>query len=455
MRLLAVLCLLPFLTVGQSKYSPQDYITTYKQMAIEEMERSGVPASITLAQGILESGSGNSELAKKARNHFGIKGHRNWTGECFYMDDDAENECFRVYKSVAESYADHSNFLHSHNRYAFLFELRSTDYKGWAKGLKSAGYATNPQYADIIIRLVEKYELHQYDAREKKRLFKPNIPDFFEINGTEAIAYDGQMTEREIRDKYFFATWQIYKYNDFKKGTGFKKGMVIYLKPKRNKNQVTKRHTVAEGENMQYISQLRGVKLKKLYRMNRMTTGGQPAVGEVLYLDETRENSPKLSSNANTQMQYFTVDTKTPPPAPEKTNEPEVAVKRPIKKEDGLYHKVAPGESLTSIARAYDLNWKVLKVQNNLKTNNIVVGQELLIKPYKELAIEIEQEDIEEDVPLENTNSVEGEHTVRKGETLFGIARLNGLTVAELMRLNSLTEPKVIEGQTLATSSKN
>lgn len=423
-------------------------------MAIEEMERSGVPASITLAQGILESGSGNSELAKKARNHFGIKGHRNWTGECFYMDDDAENECFRVYKSVAESYADHSNFLHSHNRYAFLFELRSTDYKGWARGLKSAGYATNPQYADIIIRLVEKYELHQYDAREKKRLFKPNIPDFFQINGTEAIAYDGQMTEREVRDKYFFATWQIYKYNDFKKGTDFKKGMVIYLKPKRNRNKVAKRHTVAEGENMQYISQLRGVKLKKLYKMNRMGKGDQPAVGEVLYLDETRDKAPKLSSNANTQMKYFTVDTKAPP-APKETNEPEVAVKKPVKKEDGLYHKVAPGESLTSIARAYELNWKVLKAQNNLKTNNIVVGQELLIKPYKELAIEIEPESEEEEIAeADNVVTVEGEHLVRKGETLFGIARLNGLTVAELMRLNSMTEPKVVEGQTLSLSEK-
>lgn len=149
-------------------YTTQTYIETFKAVAIAEMNAYGIPASITLAQGIIESGSGSSSLAKYANNHFGIKCTSDWKGKAYYKDDDKSNDCFRVYKDARESYKDHSEFL-KRKRYAFLFELDKNDYKNWAFGLKTAGYATNPKYPDLLIGIIEKYQLYQYDAPESER----------------------------------------------------------------------------------------------------------------------------------------------------------------------------------------------------------------------------------------------------------------------------------------------
>jgi flagellum-specific peptidoglycan hydrolase FlgJ len=143
--------------------SRSEYFETFREMAVHEMHRSGVPASITLAQGALESGDGNSTLARSANNHFGIKCHNDWNGRKIYYDDDAKNECFRKYPSVEDSYRDHSDYLREKQRYAFLFELDPLDYKGWARGLKKAGYATNPSYASKLIEIIDEYDLHRYD----------------------------------------------------------------------------------------------------------------------------------------------------------------------------------------------------------------------------------------------------------------------------------------------------
>jgi flagellum-specific peptidoglycan hydrolase FlgJ len=149
------------------RVTPADYIKTYKDIAIEEMHRSGIPASITLSQGMLESENGNSSLATEGKNHFGIKCH-NWNGKKIYQDDDAKNECFRRYNSVEDSYMDHTDFLMNQNRYAFLFSYSSTDYKNWASGLKKAGYATNPNYPQLLIKLIEDYNLYAYDQEVAK-----------------------------------------------------------------------------------------------------------------------------------------------------------------------------------------------------------------------------------------------------------------------------------------------
>lgn len=140
------------------------YIRTYSGIAVSEMQRSGVPASITLAQGLLESRAGQSELAVAANNHFGIKCHNDWKGEMLFHDDDEAGECFRVYDDPQASFVDHSDFLRYRDRYQPLFKLKTTDYKGWAKGLKKAGYATDPKYADKLIRLIEQYELYRFDS---------------------------------------------------------------------------------------------------------------------------------------------------------------------------------------------------------------------------------------------------------------------------------------------------
>ena len=155
LTVLTILTFNLFAQPGSKRISRSEYIELYKEDAIREMERNSIPASITLAQGILESGDGNSPLARYANNHFGIKCHSDWTGKTFIQDDDKKNECFRKYKDPYESYKDHSDFLKK-NRYAFLFELKITDYKGWAHGLKKAGYATNPKYPHLLIKIIEE-----------------------------------------------------------------------------------------------------------------------------------------------------------------------------------------------------------------------------------------------------------------------------------------------------------
>lgn len=469
---------LVLVSADEKKYTPQEYIDMYKDMAIAEMHRSGVPASITLAQGYLESGCGNSDLAKKANNHFGIKCHADWKGKGYYVEDDDYDEkgklkksCFRVYKSAEESFADHSEFLKTRQRYAFLFELRTTDYKGWSRGLKKAGYATNPKYADLLISIIERYELYQYDSqKEKKLLAKKRLTkkEVFNINEIPAIAYDGQMTIREIRDQYFTAEWQIFKYNDLSRKQKLKPGMVIYLKPKRNRNKIRPIYTVKEGDNMQYISQLTGMKLKKLYKINLMRKGEEPMVGEQLSLYNKRAIKPKTTQQPK-PYKYFLID---PEGASfESGPEEKIADEKPAKKtgekivrEDGIYHRVGSGETLSSISKIYSMNWKTLMDQNGLKTENLEIGQVLLIEPRQSAAIATETDDLPKSKKQEkgikkepnalpdgeptaySENQKNGFHTVQKGETLFSISRYYGMTVAEVMRINHMTEPSLKVG---------
>lgn len=298
----------------ERKFTRQEYIDQYKSMAVKEMLQSGVPASITLSQGILESGDGNSMLARNANNHFGIKCHGQWTGEKFYMDDDAKGECFRVYESVFDSYKDHSEFLSTRDRYADLFKLERTDYKGWAHGLKKAGYATNPKYPDLLIKIIEENNLHQYDGmtsapsepekviaqEEKPKPHKGKLADEseFTVNmGSKiqlsknrikyVVAHKGSTFESFERN-YDIRKWQLTRYNDLKDNHKFTEGEIVYLQPKKGKAK-EEYHFVVSGETMRDISQRYGIKLNKLYKKNRMEEGSQPAAGQKLYL---RKNKP-------------------------------------------------------------------------------------------------------------------------------------------------------------------
>lgn len=292
-----ILLVIGLSAVAQDKITPQKYLELYAESAVREMKRSGVPASITLAQGMLESSFGNSELAQKANNHFGIKCHSDWTGKSVKMDDDAKNECFRKYNSVYESYVDHSDFLKNRSRYAELFDLKITDYKGWAKGLKKAGYATNPKYADLLIDIIERYDLHQYD--DPKYQFKEHRED--EPIATEITQTIGRKVYHTPNDvDYIFAeegdTWQklaeefdlhlswLKKYNDVKdrKDIAITEGMRIYIKPKRCKAK--EKYHFVKDETMWEISQMYAVKLKKLYKKNRMTYGQEPEPGQKIHL---------------------------------------------------------------------------------------------------------------------------------------------------------------------------
>jgi LysM repeat protein len=283
---------------AEHKMTSKSYIESYKDEAIKEMLMYNIPASITLAQGMLESGNGNSDLAVYANNHFGIKCHAGWTGPTFIKDDDAKDECFRKYASVLDSYTDHSKFLRNRPRYAALFELKRNDYKGWAEGLKAAGYATDPKYTKRLIELIETHKLYQYDVQEglpniTASAEKPSIPDKFEpreILRFHLIKYiivkpgDSFYKIAHDTDKDL---WQLYKFNDLEPDAKLIAGQKLYLQPKRNRAKEPL-HTVKRGETMRSISQLHGIKLKKLYKKNHMKPGDEPKAGDVLYLRSSK-----------------------------------------------------------------------------------------------------------------------------------------------------------------------
>lgn len=284
-----------FAQPAEKKMTPEQYINNFKEEAIKEMLMYNIPASITLAQGMLESGNGNSDLAVYANNHFGIKCHDGWNGPTFTKDDDTKDECFRKYPSVLDSYTDHSRFLKSGSRYAVLFKLKYNDYKGWAKGLKELGYATDPKYRERLLDLIETHNLHQYDNVDElpnitvSVVEKPSVPKTIqprEILRFHFIKYIivrsgdnfGKIAADTDKD-----LWQLYKYNDLKPEDKLVVGQKLYLQPKRRK-AFEAFHIVKKGETMKSISQLHGIKLKSLYSKNNMKPGEEPVVGQELYM---------------------------------------------------------------------------------------------------------------------------------------------------------------------------
>lgn len=290
---------------AQRKQSREAYIEKYKDIAIQEMVEFNIPASITLAQGILESGSGNSRLAREANNHFGIKCHKGWEGETIRANDDAPNECFRKYDHPYDSYKDHSFFLSQRGRYSFLFDLDITDYKGWARGLKKAGYATNPKYAQLLIKIIEDLELYEYDLMaddyvavnpypneippDQNRKYEPlavagNNRKVFTNNDRKFIFARKGDDFYKIADDLNVYNFQVWKYNDLDKNDVLQEGDMVYIEKKRNKSKTEAYHFVKPGETMHSISQLYGIKLKKLYRLNRMEMDSKPRTGQMLWL---------------------------------------------------------------------------------------------------------------------------------------------------------------------------
>lgn len=303
LRLFLLLLLsIPLCVSAQYKMTPQEYIDLYKPLAMASMSEYKIPACITLAQGLLESGNGGSELTVKANNHFGIKCRKSWVGPRVYHDDDAKGECFRKYRSARASYADHSQFLTGSPRYASLFKLDITDYKGWARGLKAAGYATNPRYAEILIDLIERYKLQNLragrgaklgggifgssrgggDLQEQKAWFKTHPVE--RNNGLRAIVAVSGDSFATIAAKYHTSERRLLKINDMPRGAELKSGMAIYIDPKATRSRKAASHRVNSGESYHSISQKYGIKLKSLLKMNPTTRISPPRVGQVLML---------------------------------------------------------------------------------------------------------------------------------------------------------------------------
>jgi hypothetical protein len=298
----------------EQRYTAEQYIEMWKEVAVQKMKEHGIPASITLAQGLLESGNGNSMLAREANNHFGIKCHSDWTGPRVYHDDDRKNDCFRKYKDAAQSFEDHSKFL-MRPRYAALFELKPTDYKGWAHGLRKAGYATDPNYPKKLIDLIERYRLHDLDKGIDVAYRKPETGNARPVTGKPPTKPRGRNTVggdvivigagrqvesfegrikfvrakagddlRKLANDLEMTHGMLARWNDMDKNAPLSEGQIVFIQPKRNTAKTATTHTVAAGESLWDISQRYGVKLAKLEKYNGVAKDTPLSAGQQVQL---------------------------------------------------------------------------------------------------------------------------------------------------------------------------
>ncbi len=326
-------------TYGQQteKQRIDAYVSTYKNLAIGEMLRTGVPAAVTLAQGILETGGGQSDLAALAYNHFGIKCKSEWTGETISHTDDAKDECFRKYASVEESYKDHSDFLKTRPCYAFLFKLDPTDYEGWAKGLKKAGYATNPAYAQKLIKLIVENNLQDYTllalndenantnqemlasvksdmilnetnvakpatlkiSEEKTRKAVYPVNTVFSINDLKVIYAEAGTSLLALADNYSIPLKKLLDYNELIDQTDILNTAQLIFLEKKSKKGTKDIHIVEANETLREISQKEGIQLTTVMEYNGLQKGMEPARGEKIYLKYPAPSSPRLATAGN------------------------------------------------------------------------------------------------------------------------------------------------------------
>ncbi len=389
--LIFILGLLTFQLQAQ-RITPEAYIELYKDVAIQEMKRMGVPAAITLAQGLLETEGGNSILLKKSNNHFGIKCKSNWTGAGVSHDDDAPGECFRVYTDARESYRDHSDFLRNGQRYAFLFNLSPTDYKGWAYGLKKAGYATNPKYPAILIRHIEQYDLQKYslqgassddgiasgESKDKLLEFDKNetiqaavvnetvavpvnsLPEEGEenysipgkvmvINGSKCILVKKGTSLLAIASQHRISLRKLLAYNELEEDGLLAVDQLIFLQ-KKAKTGERDFVVVKQKETLYDVAQQNGIQLEHFLAYNKLDEDGDVFPGTKLYLKPIAET-----------LQARTIQ-----------RDAEVAKEK--------IYQVQPREGLYAVAKKHGVSVQQLKEWNNLTSNDLKIGQELIVR---------------------------------------------------------------------------
>ena len=357
-------------TVGfAQKISIEEYLNTYRDIAIAEMKRLGVPADITLAQGVLETENGNSELVKKSNNHFGIKCKETWKGATVYHDDDAKGECFRKYNSAEESYHDHSEFLRYRPNYAALFTLEITDYKGWAYGLKKAGYATNPNYPKMLIKTIEDFHLNElvvqaYNSKpvqgksdkseeslsakietKKEQLVetpKSTIVDVAKASGLKAIFVDSGVSLLAIASNENINFHKLLAYNDLKSEDILTHPQWVFLEAKL-KEAEKDTYTTTGFEDVYDIAQINALQLKRLLKYNKLKSGTIVKPNTILFL---RKKSAFHNHAKNKNIKIHIVQSK-----------------------EGLY----------AISKKYNVTIDDLKEWNSLESNDLKIGQELII----------------------------------------------------------------------------
>jgi LysM repeat protein len=460
-------CSLSALSImAQTSQAHFDYIERFKEIAIIEMERTGIPASIKLAQGILESNAGRSFLAEKANNHFGIKCGSTWTGKKVYRKDDDYNDrgeliesCFRGYKNADASYIAHSEFLRDPRkqfRYGFLFDIPPTDYKRWARGLKDAGYATSMTYPNKLIDIIQRYELYRYDQMTSPEVIADvdvidegegtvEIPgSVFKNNDVRyALALEGETpTDISIRTGVKLSALLAYNENKIDRNQKLKAGTVIYVQSKRNSYRGKRKwHYVQNDESMFYISQLYGIHLDRLYERNRFSPPAQPAVGERVKIRGGKIDSPpKLARDI---------------PTPPEKEEEEVDLKEDLFEEEEEEVKPVAPEDKEPLIPLPDFEEDDKDKEDELLPPITPDPNPRPIEE-KEEPKEEQEVDMEEDIFEEEKEETpapqppaEVYHTVVKGDTLYNISRRYNTTVDALKRLNNLNSNIINLGQRL------
>lgn len=386
------------------------YIERFRSIAVEEMHRSGIPASIKMAQAILESNAGTSTLAVQANNHFGIKCGNDWTGkEYFRKDDDYRHgklvqSCFRAYTNAETSFQAHTNFLTGQSRYQFLFNLKQGDYRAWAKGLRQAGYATDPAYSQNLIQIIEMYRLHELDGldvaqsgQDEELFFLDEVNPFHAsrvkmINKTKVVIAQPGMTLEDVALNYGVSLRQLDKYNDklLTKEGPFEQPTLVYLEAKKGDYKGKQNtHVLKADEEMGTVAQLYGIKLEKLLRKNRMEDKFLPVPGSKIFLRKkapkgiqwTEQKNGKESGNRR-EDEFPLVN-----PAPNLTKNSGTVIqaespapeRRATEQKQIMHYYVKSGDTLYSISREFGINLEDLKRVNNLNQTTIKVGQKLQV----------------------------------------------------------------------------
>jgi LysM repeat protein len=381
---------------AQSAEVIQKYIDTYKNIAIEEMNRTGVPAAITLAQGIHETSAGQSDLVRKSNNHFGIKCKAEWSGPSVTHDDDARGECFRKYDDPMDSYKDHSDFLRTRSHYAFLFKLDPTDFEAWAYGLKKAGYATNPRYPQILIKLIRDYNLEDYtlialnrkndnsnvtlvNTGASRDVNSQTIPavsietvspvqypsGLFKINETKVVFISKGTSYLKVAEENDISLSRLFEFNDLHSSLDIAQvDQLLFLQRKRKKG-AGEYHIVMQGETLHDIAQNEGIRMESLLGYNFLKYGMQPKAGEKLYLQNDAPSMPKLVTDDPSPVVAYTKG----PSAP-------VGFANEVKT---VFHTVQPKETLFAISRKYEVSVDDIIKWNELQSNDLRTGQQLRI----------------------------------------------------------------------------
>lgn len=449
---------LPFVAFAQAD-ARLEYIKKHKEFAIEEMERAGVPASIKLGQAILESNAGQSTLAIQANNHFGIKCGNDWDGKSYYKEDDDRDgngnivkSCFRKYKDAEDCYEDHSDFLRDpkkYNRYGFLFRLDQRDYKSWAYGLQSAGYATSDTYAESLIRVIEAYKLYEFDEMSGGEVPPPisNRRSVGRVNDVKVVLAKEGETIEDIARIYRLATEKIIEYNDrgYLRSDKLKQNTRVFIQKKQKRwHGRAKFHFVRDNQTMFDISQQYGIRLEKLLSGNKMDAGEEPANGEQVRLRGffwKKGPKPRLR----------------PANDPSKPTSPNGTDPRPSTTTPANDNgKLTPdGEELFEIGEG--------EVKNDKDRTGQSTGNKPATTgtPYpsdpSSTGTKPTDTNVKPYIPLPVTRpnppaKPAGQgvyHTIVKGDTLYSVSKKYGTTVARIKELNNMTDDNIKIGQSL------